>query len=154
MDLMKKKYKTRFYILFFILKILFLYPIFFLSSFAITYFVFGKNFQNWESLCSIILAAIFTIYLLIRWILKFYFNFFLKKNIFKSFFAVMFLLKLSFNWKKYNYIDEETINIIKTFSRKGLALHGSMSILWSNSNFIEKPMIWILFRCQYLTNTY
>ena len=65
MDLMKKKYKTRFYILFFILKILFLYPIFFLSSFAITYFVFGKNFQNWESLCSIILAAIFTIYLLV-----------------------------------------------------------------------------------------
>lgn len=139
MDLMKKKYKTRFYILFFILKILFLYPIFFLSSFAITYFVFGKNFQNWESLCSIILAAIFTIYLLIRWILKFYFNFFLKKNIFKSFFAVMFLLKLSFNWKKYNYIDEETINIIKTFSRENLALQGSMSILWSNSNFYRKP---------------
>lgn len=50
----------------------------------------------------------------------------------------MFLLKLSFNWKKYNYIDEETINIIKTFSRKGLALHGSMSILWSNSNFYRK----------------
>ena len=120
MGLMRRKYETKFYILFFILKILLIYPTFFVSSFAITYFVFGKNFRNWESLCSIILAAIFTIYLLIRWILKFYFNFFLKKNIFKSFFAVMFLLKLSFNWKKYNYIDEETINIIKTFSRKGL----------------------------------
>lgn len=139
MNLMKRKYKTKFYILFFILKILLLYPIFFLSSFAITYFVFGKNFQNWESLCSIILAAIFTIYLLIRWILKFHFNFFLKRNIFKSFFAVMFLLKLSFNWKKYNYIDEEIINIIKTFSREKLALQGSMSILWSNSNFYRKP---------------
>lgn len=139
MNLMKRKYKTKFYILFFILKILLLYPIFFLSSFAITYFVFGKNFQNWESLCSIILAAIFTIYLLIRWILKFHFNFFLKRNIFKSFFAVMFLLKLSFNWKKYNYIDEEIINIIKTISREKLALQGSMSILWSNSNFYRKP---------------
>ena len=139
MGLMRRKYETKFYILFFILKILLIYPIFFVSSFAITYFVFGKNFRNWESLCSIILAAIFTIYLLIRWILKFYFNFFLKRNIFKSFFAVMFLLKLSFNWKKYNCIDEETINIIKTFSRENLALQGSMSILWSNSNFYRKP---------------
>ena len=139
MSLMRRKYETKFYILFFILKILLIYSIFFVSSFAITYFVFGKNFRNWESLCSIILAAIFTIYLLIRWILKFYFNFFLKRNIFKSFFAVMFLLKLSFNWKKYNCIDEETINIIKTFSRENLALQGSMSILWSNSNFYRKP---------------
>lgn len=139
MVLMKKKYETKFYILFFILKLLSFYPIFFFSTLTIIYFLFGRNFSNFQSICAGILAAIFVLYLLIRSILKVRFNFYLKRNIFKSFFAAMVLLKLSFNWKKFSYIDMTSLNIIKEFANKNLALQGSMSILWSNSNFYRIP---------------
>ncbi|WP_412031302.1 MAG4530 family protein [Metamycoplasma buccale] len=139
MDLGKKRYIKKQYVLIFVLKILLLLVLTYACLWVVLAIQIGLESKKYKgiyhAIVGVCIISFFVLYFFYKSILILRFNYQYKRNIFKAFFTLRKIFILNFNWAGFNNISNYKLNIIKLLASQNLALQDSLSIVLKHKWF-------------------